>query len=371
MSTDAMKPLVRKWRATPFPAVEFANGSVMHVRSLHDDARYVDGHGYQYLSVDEAGWIPNLRTLIDSVLLMRLAGGGNISLVGTPKGKNDFYWYYRRGELEEEGYYSQRGSIFDNPFLPEDDLKMRARILGESNEQLRQQVLYGEFIDFAGLAFSSEQIENAVDEDLPFQTEYDPARRYVTAWDLGRQTDFTVGITLDITDRPWRMVRFDRLNKVPWEQIYNLIDSVRREYDCNWAWIDATGPGGDVVEEEMLKRGIPINGVKINTKAAKLSLINGLQGAFDDGRRVDGTMEVMDHTGLISRRPRLQDVHEGEWGLLRLHGEKQLITELELYMLDDAKLVQDCVFALALAVAAARDTEHLVAPALGGLYFEG
>jgi hypothetical protein len=194
--------------------------------------------------------------------------------------------------------------------------------------------------------------------------------RYVTAWDLGRQTDFTVGVTLDISHRPWQMVRFDRLNKVPWEQIYHLISDVRSEYRCNWAYIDATGPGGDVVEEEMLKRGIPVSGAKINTKAAKLSLINGLQAAFDEGRKEEGEYEVMDESGIISRRTRLQAVNEGEWGLLRLPEEKQLISELEIYQLDDKKLVQDSVFALALAVAAARETEYLVEPAMGGLYFE-
>jgi len=370
LATEAMKPLVKKWRATPFPAVEFANGSVMHVRSLHDDARYVDGHGYRFLSIDEAGWIPNLRNLIDSVLLMRLAGGGNISLIGTPKGKNDLYWYYRRGELQEEGYYSQRGSIFDNPYLNEEDLKMRARILSESNEKLRQQVLYGEFIDYEGLAFTGDQIANAIDPRLPERTPYIEGHHYVTAWDLGRITDWTVGITLDITRRPWEMVRFDRLNRVPWEQIYNIISDVRKEYNVNWATIDATGPGGDVVEEEMLKRGIPINAVKISNAASKLSLINGIQAAFDEGRRQDGEAEVMDHAGVITRRSRLQEPNEGEWGLLRLSEEKQLIAELEIYMLDDKKLIQDCVFALGLAVAAARDTEYLGEPALGGLYYE-
>ncbi len=371
LATAAMAPLVKRFRATPFPSIEFRNGSVMHVRSLHDDARYVDGHGYQYLSIDEAGWIPNLRTLIDSVLLMRLSGGGSISLVGTPKGKGDFYWYYRKGELEEPNYYSQRGSIFDNPYLPEEDLKIRADILAESDEKLKRQVLYGEFIDFEGLAFTGDQIENAFDEELPERQEFLDDHRYVTAWDLGRQTDFTVGITLDISERPWRMVRYDRLNKVPWEQIYTLISTVRDAYSCQWAYIDATGPGGDVIEEEMLKRRIPVIGVKTASKNAKMSLINGIQAAFDEGRHVVGEYEVMDHNGVIKRQPRLETPGEGEWGLLRLPMEKQLLIELELYMFDDRKLVQDSVFALGLAVAAARETEYLEKPAIGGLYYGG
>jgi hypothetical protein len=376
-ATEAMKPLIRKWRATPFPSVEFWNGSVMHVRSLHDDARYVDGHGYRYLSIDEAGWLPNLRLLVDSVLLMRLAGGGELDLIGTPKGKNDLFWYYRRGEQHVPGYYSQRGTIFDNPHLPAEDLQMRSRLLEASDERLRAQVLYGEFVDFGGLAFSEEQVENSLERDLVASDPLEPGvfewpkldRRYVTAWDLGRVTDYTVGVTLDITRRPWRLVRFDRLNKVPWEQIYGLMESVRKLYGVQWVTIDATGPQGDVIEEELLKRGVPVNAVRTAGKAQKLTLINGLQAAFDDGRRVLGEYEVLEADGTLRRRPRLQAPHEGNWGLLRIPDIPQLSAELETYMLDDKALVQDSVFALGLAVAEARDTEPLGPAALGGIHW--
>lgn len=380
VSTEAMAPLVKRWRATPFPSVEFWNGSVLHVRSLHDDARYVDGHGYQYLSVDEAGWIPNLRKLVDGILLMRLAGGGEIDFIGTPKGKNDLYWYFKRGEKGEPDYYSQRGSIFDNPFLPQEDLQVRARLLEQSDEKTRAQVLYGEFVDFEGLAFSEDQVENATDKRLtPIRdfhgemvfAEYNPKRRYVTAWDLGRITDFTVGVTLDISRRPWELVRFDRLNKVPWEQIYTLMGQVRKDYGCQWVTIDATGPQGDVIEEEMLKRGIPVNGVKTAGKAQKLTLINGLQAAFDEGRRVEGEYTVVEADGSMRRRPRLQEPHEGHWGLLRMPLIPQLRAELETYMLDDKDLVQDSVFALALAISEARDSEYLGPAAIGGIYYQG
>lgn len=379
VSTEAMKPLVRKWRATPFPSVEFWNGSVLHVRSLHDDARYVDGHGYRYLSVDEAGWIPNLRKLVDSILLMRLAGGGEIDFIGTPKGKNDLYWYFKKGEKGEDGYYSQRGSIFDNPHLPAEDLQMRARLLEQSDEKTRRQVLFGEFVDFEGLAFTEEQVENATDPQMTSLGEADkgvyaaPQRdhRYITAWDLGRITDFTVGVTLDISERPWRLVRFDRLNKVPWEQIYGLIERVRADYGCQWATIDATGPQGDVIEEELLKRRVPVNAIKTAGKSQKLTLINGLQAAFDYGRRVEGEMQVLEADGTIRRRPRLQEPHEGHWGMLRMPLIPQLRAELEIYMLDDKDLVQDSVFALALAVSEARDSEYLGPAALGGIYYAG
>lgn len=368
LNNPVMKPLVKSIRTTPFPAITFFNGSIMHCRSLHDDAKYVDGHAYRFLSVDEAGWISNLRHLINTVLLLRLAGGGNIDLIGTPKGYNDLYWYYDRGARKIEGYYSQRGSIYDNPFLPEEDIKMRDRLLMSSDPRVREQVLFGEFVDYEGLAFTRDQIDNAFRPDLPQTQEYKVGHKYVTAWDLARQTDFTVGVTLDITKRPWVLVDFQRMNKVAWEQQYAVMEATRKKYNCRYVTIDATGPQGDVIEEEMTKRRIPTDAVKINSRNLKLDLVNGLQTALDEGRQMVGEYETMDESGMMHRHPRMEAPREGNWGLLRIPMIVQLMDEIGIYRLDDRDLVQDSVMALALAVAAARDMEYIVPPVIGGLY---
>jgi len=229
-----MAPFVKAFRETPFPHIIFSNGSVMHCRSAHDGGRYVDGHAYRFLSVDEAGWIPELKHLMTNVLIMRLAGGGEIDLVGTPKGFGDLYHFYIRGVRGVDGYYSQRGSIWDNPFLPPEDIKVRDKLLSSANAKIRLQVLEGEFVDFEGLAFSRDQQDNAFDKNLPAHQDYVQGHRYVTAWDLGRTTDYTVGVTLDITKRPWVMVDYTRLNRVPWEEIYSTIDRVRVAYHCRY-----------------------------------------------------------------------------------------------------------------------------------------
>lgn len=121
----------------------------------------------------------------------------------------------------------------------------------------------------------------------------------------------------------------------------------------------------------MLKRRIPVQGVKTNTKNAKLALINGIQAAFDEGRRVLGETTVMDHTGVLQTMPKLEEPRSGEWGLIRMPLIAQMRNELEIYQLDDKKLVQDSVFALGLAVAAAREMEYVRAPVLGGLHWSG
>ena len=365
-----LKVLVKAIRSTPFPHIIFANGSVFHCRSAHDDGKYIDGHSYRYLSIDEAGWITKLKSLMTNVIVMRLAGGGEIDLIGTPKGYNDLYFYYERGQRGTPGYYSQRGSIYDNPYLPVEDIQMRDQLLMSADPKVRQQVLDGEFVDFAGLAFTRDQRDNAFDPSMPQWEPYHDGHRYMVAFDLARQTDYTVGGVLDITTKPWKLVSFTRLNKVAWEEIYATIDRVTKEYRCKFARIDATGPGGDVIEEEMTKRGIRVDPFKTSTRASKLDIINGLQSALDEGRLVTGFGETKDDNGVVQRHPILEGPGEGHWGLLRLPCISQLMDEMGIYSLDDKNIpFTDSVMMLALVVDLAREMEGVGSPVIGGMYW--
>lgn len=370
LKDSPLRVLVKAIRSTPFPHIVFANGAVFHCRSAHDDGKYIDGHAYRYLSIDEAGWITSLKSLMTNVIVMRLAGGGEIDLIGTPKGYNDLYFYYERGQRKTPGYYSQRGSIYDNPHLPREDIEMRDRLLASADPKIRRQVLEGEFVDFSGLAFTRDQRDNAFDPSMPHWEPYREGHKYVVAFDLGRQTDFTVGIVLDVTEKPWRVVRYVRLNKVAWEEIYATIDRTTREYRCRFARIDATGPQGDVIEEEMTKRGIKVDPFKTSTRAAKLDIINGLQSALDEGRQVIGETETTDDNGVVIRHPVLEEPNEGNWGLLRIPCISQLMDEMGIYSLDDKNIpFTDSVMSLALATDLAREMEGVAPPVIGGMYW--
>lgn len=363
----AIKPFVKRVYTSPFPRIVFINGSVFHCRSAHDGGKYLDGHRYHYVSIDEAGYIVNLKELMNSVILMRLAGGGSVDLIGTPKGYGDLFWYANRGLRGVKGYYCQRGSVFDNPYLPAEDIKRRDELLAHADPRIRDQVIYGAFVSLEGMAFTQDQMDNTFDPDLPAHQDYKPGHRYVQAWDLGRQTDFTVGITLDITKTPWVLVDFVRLNKVPWETIYELIDEKRKEYHVLLPRIDATGIG-DVVEEELAKRGIVVDPFKISTRTIKTNMINALQTAMDYGRPVIGERDQLDEAGHLYKVPDHMAPQEGDWGLLRLPAITQLVDEMGVYQLDDKDLTQDCVMALAMAVHYAWDMAGLEEPIQGGLF---
>jgi hypothetical protein len=307
---------------------------------------------------------------MNGVIIMRLAGGGDIDLVGTPKGFGDLYWYYERGIRKVPGYYAQRGSIFDNPFLPAEDIKMRDNLLRSSDPKIRAQVMDGDFVDLEGLAFTHDQRDNCFKPSLPAHQPYESGHHYIQAWDLGRQTDYTVGITLDVTSRPFVMVDYVRLNKVPWEEIFRLIQEKAKEYRVALPRIDATGPGGDVIEEMLWNRNIPVDGYKTSTAAEKLDLINNLQQVLDHGRKSIDERWEPDEAGVLHRVPVMEepDPESDAWGLLRMPCIPQLMDEMGTYMLKDKDLVQDSVMSLALATDLAYSGEFVGQAVEGGLY---
>jgi hypothetical protein len=368
--SPAFAPFVVRTRETPFPHVVLWNGSIIHCRSAHDDGKYIDGHGYQYVSVDEAGWVPRLKKLMNGVIIMRLAGGGMIDLIGTPKGYTDLYWYANRGLRGVPGYYTQRGSIYDNPYLSAEDLKIRDELLAQADPRLREQVLYGSFVSDTGMAFTQDQLDQCFVEGMPAHQDAVRERKYVQAWDLGRRTDYTVGVTFDVTEEPYRMVDFVRLNKVPWEHIYDLIRRKAVEYSVHMPVIDATGPGGDVIEEELTKRGLFVDAVRTESLSQKTNLVNTLQSALDYGRQAIGVRVELDEAGFPRQVPDMEPTG-GKWGLIRMPPIPQLLDEFGGYELDDKKLVQDCVMSVALAIGSVYDGSVLDRPVEGGLYGGG
>lgn len=362
LNTPQAKPLVKRIYATPFPRIVFFNGSVMHCRSAHDDGKYIDGHSYQYVSIDEAGHFKNqLKKLINGVILMRMAGGGDLDLIGTPKGYGDLYWYAQRGLRGVKGYYMQRGSIYDNPFLSEADIKMRDQLLAMSDPRLREQVLFGDFVSDEGLSFTQDQLAQMFVPGMPTRADPVVGHKYVQAWDLARKTDWTVGVTFDVTSVPWKMVDFVRLQRVPWETIYNMIRDRSKMYHVDSPVIDATGPQGDVIEEELTKRHIFVNPVRTESLAKKINLINTLQTAMDEGRSVVGMRTVMDEAGSPREIPDLE-VPGGRWGLIRMPPIPEFVDEFGVYQMDDKNLTTDTVMAVALAIASIYDGSVLYEP---------
>jgi len=137
-------------------------------------------------------------------------------------------------------------------------------------------------------------------------------RRYVTAWDIGRRNDATVGITLDVTDPVYQIVAFERMLGVPFPVQQRAIEARARLYRGD-TYIESNNQGDPVIEN----LAVPVF-AWTTTARTKEAMITSLVLAHEQ------------------RRFR--------------HGIDQLKLECLMYQWDDRAIIQDAVIAAAIAV---------------------
>lgn len=318
-------------------------GANIHFRTTQDKAKALLGKDMNGISFDEAAFEPHLLMIYQEVLnLRRLSTGGPLHFVGTPtEGINDYAELWHRGDPEnpmrEEKFISFRLSTRDNVGYGltqgnfDDVVKQQA-------EYLIPQNIDGYFIEARNAFFWSQSVIACfrdIEEETP------PARRgkYVQGVDPGISHDATWAITLDISTRgKLRGVRVrKRGGKQSISSVVNMVREGHLLYQQEGAYcttiVDSTGLGGRLFQQEfsMIKplRGFDFGG----TKAKKVELLNDLKAVIDKGQ--------------------IEFPAGGIWDELR----RQLL----MYKLEDKKLEQDAVMALAIAVRhALRNPERAV-----------
>lgn len=307
-------------------------GASIHFRTTQDRAKALLGKDMNGISFDEAAFEPHLVMIYQEVLnLRRLSTGGPLHFIGTPsEGINDYAELWERGNPEnparDEKFISFRLSTRDNVGYG----------LTQNNfdDVVRQQAAYlipqnidGYFIEARDSFFWSQSVLAAYQ---PLEDEAKPIRnhRYVQGVDPGISHDATWAITLDTSERG--KIRGVRIRKRGGKQSISAVVNMVREghllYSQDGAFcttiVDSTGLGGRLFQQEfsMIRplRGFDFGG----TKAKKVELLNDLKAVIDKGQ--------------------IQFPIGGAWDELK----RQLL----IYKLDDKKLEQDAVMALAIAV---------------------
>jgi hypothetical protein len=307
-------------------------GASIHFRTTQDKAKALLGKDMQGISFDEAAFEPHLVTIYQEVLnLRRLSTGGPLHFIGTPtEGHNDYSDLWEMGNPEnpnrDDQFISFRLSTRDNIGfgLRQEDFDAVVR---QQAEYLIPQNIDGHFIESRTAFFSSQGIEASFDTTLELEDAPKSAHRYVQGCDPGISSDATWALTIDITSRS--SIRGVRARKRGGKQTITAVVNMVREghllynsgAQCTTI-VDSTGMGGKLFREEfsIIKplRDFDFGG----TKSKKLELLNDLKTVIDKGQ---------------VKFPR-----GGVWEDLR----RQLLA----YKLEDKKLEQDAVMALAIAV---------------------
>jgi len=109
-----------------------------------------------------------------------------------------------------------------------------------------EQNIKGLFIDDVNQVIKEEHIRGAMSLSTGL-SEPIQGRRYCHGWDLARKRTFTVGVTLDISKKPYQIVALERFQR-DWKDVYAAIRKRHKEYG-GAVIIDSTGLGDVVISE--------------------------------------------------------------------------------------------------------------------------
>lgn len=272
-----VEALVKDIKSTPFPHIIFGNGALFWARSTQRKGEYLLGHDYDYFNFDEVAFEPHPEYVVEQVIMMRLLDrSGMLDYTSTPKGKNWFFkkcqWLSSHPKLG----YVQKGDTRENPYVSQEYLERKMRTL--SPNKIAQNIC-GLFIDDPDQVILEKYISEATSKSVGLSSPID-GHSYCHGWDLARKRTYTVGITLDITQKPYQVVAFERFQR-EWKDVYTAIRKRKAEYGGP-VIIDSTGLGDVVLSELKDIKAIGFNFGERSGKA-KSELIANLQQAHSLG----------------------------------------------------------------------------------------
>jgi hypothetical protein len=341
--SDALGPMVADWSHKyrgEYLMIRFhplLGGGTIHFRTTGERAIGSLGKDMDGESFDECAFEPNFDFVIDEVLHMRrLSTGGQLVLIGTmTEGLTAFADKWQEGNPDapdkKVDSISLRISTRENIGFGIDQ-RLFDRLIASMPPYLIPQNIDGFAIESREAFFGAQSVEAVFANDYPEGQSAQRAHRYVQGVDPALTYDSTWSIVLDITGGlEWRGVWVDRLSGRQTSPVvaglvlhaHNAYTDPTQRITCH-SGLDATGFGGKIFRDLL---PIPVRMVEFGgTRQKKLMLLNQLKKVIEDGR-----LKLPKH---------------GKW----LGVRRQLLG----YKLDDRKIEQDAVMALAVAVDVAR-----------------
>jgi hypothetical protein len=216
---------------------------------------------YKVAIIDEAAFNRNLWQSWTEAIRPTLTDlKGSAWFMSTPKGKNDFYKLWMRGQTNEPDWMSWQMPTITNPFIDPSEIEAARRDLPEL--AFKQEYL-AEFNDNVANPFGLDYIRICTG-----QMSNEPAVCF--GIDLAKSFDWTVIIGLD---KFGVVCYFDRFQR-PWNETKEII----RRLPKAAIKIDSTGVGDPITEDIQRDRG-DVHSFKY-TSTSKQQLMEGLSAAI-------------------------------------------------------------------------------------------
>jgi hypothetical protein len=254
--------------------IELATGGSIEFWSLENP---IAGRSrkYKVAIVDEAAFNRNLWQSWTEAIRPTLTDlKGSAWFMSTPKGKNDFYKLWMRGQTGEQDWMSWQMPTVTNPHIDPSEIEAARRDLPEL--AFAQEYL-AEFNDNVANPFGLDKIRICTG-----QMSNEPAVCF--GIDLAKSFDWSVIIGLDRFGVVSYFERFQR----PWNETKEIIRRLPRAA----IKIDSTGVGDPITEDIQRERG-DVHSFKY-TSTSKQQLMEGLSAAIHQRRIIfpEGTIRA-------------------------------------------------------------------------------
>lgn len=297
------------------------NGARIY-KKTGDDPRSLQGERVTLAIVDEAhemneeAWKALVPSLIDS--------NGRLLCIGIPWGRGRFMTMHTLGLHHEPGYYAASVPTTANPHITDEMLRQLTAALTEAEIE---SYIYAKPTSNYGEVFREpERIFKA----RPPQEYRGP---FLMGLDVAKMVDFTVAYVIDIPTM--HVVARDRFNKLDYVSASSRVAGLYREWHCQGIHTDTTGVG-ETMADLLINEHLAVLPFKFNI-SSKQALVSTLIRAVEQ----EMVWAMPDDHALLAE----MKVFEGK--LVQSASGQRVEYEAAPGAHDD------CVMALALAVAAA------------------
>jgi hypothetical protein len=203
----SLKPFILSTNTTDL-VINFNTGSFVQFFSA-ESGDSIRGFQHHYTILDEAAYMDD-ETFNLIIRPTWLIIGKKVIMCSTPNGNQGFFYEHIQMGLNEEKHYKSKCiSIYENPFVSNEEVE---NIKQHIPERVFRQEYLGEFLDGSGSVFSN--FKNCIGS--PDMTN----KKFYAAIDWGKTNDYTV---LTIINDKKQVVEIYRVNNMEYIQQVNLI----------------------------------------------------------------------------------------------------------------------------------------------------
>ncbi len=250
-SSELYAAVMKTRKQSPIPTYTFPNGKVVEFHSV-DNPDTIRGLRPAFILCDEAAYYS--EEAWDVIEGRTTQTAAPIVLTTTPRGKR--HWLYRKvfvkgappghphhnpEEYNPERYFVQVATIFDNPYVSDEERNAKIDAYGGPDSLWARQELFGDFVDYEGLVYTSfdEGKMTLPAKDMPSPWTYEFVSGGV---DFG-WTDPSVSLMVGLKKGVWYVFHEIYKSQLEIDKFGAMINAQRANCRLMRLWADSADPG--------------------------------------------------------------------------------------------------------------------------------